>query len=86
MNMNIQEILNWLSSLDNIDTLIVSLDTIAYGGLVSSRRCNDSFNEIKKSVNIANKIFINFLLTKLDSLNFSSCPLISCFFFRLHFS
>ena len=49
-NANIQEILNWLSSLKNIDILVVSLDTIAYGGLVSSRRSNESIEEIKSRI------------------------------------
>lgn len=44
------KILNWLNSLNDIDILIVSLDTIAYGGLVSSRRCSESFEEIKSRI------------------------------------
>lgn len=47
---NIDEIFNFIETLENIDYLIVSLDTIAYGGLVSSRRCDDSFEEIKKRI------------------------------------
>lgn len=44
---NIDGILSWLESLKKVDAIIVSLDTIAYGGLISSRRCQDSFEEIK---------------------------------------
>ena len=40
----------WLENLKNVDLLILSLDTITYGGLVSSRRCNETFEEIKKRV------------------------------------
>lgn len=47
---NIDEIFNFIEALEDIDYLIVSLDTIAYGGLVSSRRCDDSFEEIKKRI------------------------------------
>lgn len=44
---NIDGIINWLKGLGKIDALIVALDTIAYGGLVSSRRSKDSFEEIE---------------------------------------
>lgn len=44
---NVNDILNWLKSIDEVDAIIISLDTVAYGGLVSSRRCPDSFEEIK---------------------------------------
>lgn len=48
---NKEEILSWLENLnEKIDYLIVSLDTIAYGGLITSRRCDDSFEEIIKRV------------------------------------
>lgn len=47
---NIDELFNFIETLKDIDYLIVSLDTIAYGGLVSSRRCDDSFEEIKKRI------------------------------------
>ena len=35
---NISAILNWLKTLPKIDYIIISLDTVAYGGLVASRR------------------------------------------------
>ena len=41
------KLFNFIENLDDIDYLIVSLDTIAYGGLVSSRRCDDDFSKIK---------------------------------------
>lgn len=47
---NIDEIFNFIKNLQEVDYLIISLDTLAYGGLVSSRRCEDSFDEIKKRV------------------------------------
>ena len=49
-NADINGILDWLKSLIDIDTFVVSLDTIAYGGLISSRRSNDSFEEIKQRI------------------------------------
>lgn len=49
---NIKEITNWLIKTDDIDYLILSLDTIAYGGLVPSRRMNDGFDEIKSRLDI----------------------------------
>ena len=33
---------------ENIDSIVVSLDTIAYGGLIPSRRSSETFEEIKK--------------------------------------
>lgn len=44
---DIEGIFNWLDSLGQVDALVVSLDTIAYGGLISSRRSKDSLDEIK---------------------------------------
>ena len=48
---DINGILNWLENLSQIDKVVVALDTIAYGGLVPSRRCNDSFETIKNRIN-----------------------------------
>ncbi len=49
-NADIDSIFNWLKNLNNIDIVIISLDTIAYGGLISSRRSNDSFEKIKQRI------------------------------------
>jgi len=46
-NADVERIFQWLEELDEVDAIVVSLDTIAYGGLISSRRCKDSFEEIK---------------------------------------
>ena len=43
----VEWILEWLKGLEKVDAIIISLDTIAYGGLVSSRRCENSLDEIK---------------------------------------
>ena len=43
-------IYNFLKNLEKVDILVISLDTIAYGGLVSSRRCNDDFSSIKERI------------------------------------
>ncbi len=51
---NTDEIFNWLKELKNIDIYIISLDTIAYGGLISSRRTNDG---IEKIINRINEFF-----------------------------
>lgn len=45
------KILNWLESLENIDAIVVSLDTIAYGGLIPSRRSKDTAKEIAERLN-----------------------------------
>lgn len=45
---DIDAIFHWLDKLENIDAIVVSLDTIAYGGLISSRRSKQSYEEIKE--------------------------------------
>ena len=47
---NIEKIFEWLSDLPELDVIIVSLDTIAYGGLIPSRRCDETFEQIKKRI------------------------------------
>ena len=44
------KIFKWLKNLPSVDALVLSLDTIAYGGLISSRRCEESFEQIKERV------------------------------------
>lgn len=46
----IDNIVNWLKNLEQVDKIILSLDTIAYGGLVPSRRSTDSFEIIKERI------------------------------------
>ena len=41
---------NWLNSIPDTDVMILSLDTLAYGGLIPSRRINDSYDEIKNRI------------------------------------
>ncbi len=45
---NIDRILKWFESLENIDAVVACLDTIAYGGLIPSRRSIDTFEQIQK--------------------------------------
>ena len=47
---NIDGIYNFLENLEEVDILVISLDTIAYGGLVSSRRCPETYEQIKERV------------------------------------
>ena len=47
---NAQEILSWLKNEETPDLIILSLDTIVYGGLVSSRRGKETYDEIKSSI------------------------------------
>lgn len=44
---DIKEILAWLEELPPMDAIVISLDTIAYGGLIPSRRCKDSLDEVR---------------------------------------
>lgn len=46
-NADVDGILQWLEELEEVDAIVVSLDTIAYGGLIPSRRSKDSFLQIK---------------------------------------
>lgn len=55
-NADIEGIFEWLESLLGIDVFVVSLDTIAYGGLIPSRRSNDSFEQIKTRIMRLKKI------------------------------
>ena len=42
-------LIDWLKNLpQDIDCMILSLDTLAYGGLIPSRRITETFDEIKK--------------------------------------
>nr|MCR5266622.1 DUF4127 family protein [Cyanobacteria bacterium RUI128] len=40
-------IFSWLGKLPEVDAIVLSLDTIAYGGLIPSRRSTESFADIK---------------------------------------
>lgn len=44
---DVEGIFDWLNSLPELDAIVISLDTAAYGGLISSRRCPETFDEIK---------------------------------------
>ena len=46
----VDSIFEWLKSLSKLDAIVLSLDTIAYGGLISSRRCPQTFEEIKARI------------------------------------
>lgn len=43
----IDKILDWMQALTECDTYVLSLDTVAYGGLIPSRRGNETLEEIK---------------------------------------
>ena len=49
-NADTEAILDWLSGINNIDVVVISLDTIAYGGLIPSRRSTYSFEIIKERI------------------------------------
>ncbi len=44
---DIKKIFNWIKNLSEYDCMVLSLDTLAYGGLIPSRRSSDSFEMIK---------------------------------------
>ena len=47
---NIDKIFDFIKNLPEIDYFIVALDTIAYGGLISSRRCSDKKEVIEQRI------------------------------------
>lgn len=69
-----KEILEWLSNLENTDYAVISLDTVAYGGLIQSRRSPETFEEIKNNVLKLKEILIS---KKIKTYAFSSIMRIS---------
>lgn len=53
---NIENIFEWLKNLRNIDGIILSLDTLAYGGLIPSRRCPETFEQISARIKCLKEI------------------------------
>ena len=47
---DVDGIFEWLENLPELDALVISLDTAAYGGLISSRRCPETFDEIRERI------------------------------------
>ena len=47
---NTDIIFDWMYHLPEMDAMIISLDTLAYGGLIPSRRIDDSYDEIKTRI------------------------------------
>lgn len=47
---DVNGILAWLESLEEMDAFVISLDTIAYGGLIPSRRSLDSYDDILERI------------------------------------
>lgn len=73
-NSSVNGIFEFLENLKEVDYLILSLDTIAYGGLISSRRCEDDLDEIKKRIDKLKEIILK---TGAKVLAFSSIMRIS---------
>ena len=49
-NADVDKIYEWFKQLPDLDKVIISLDTVAYGGLIPSRRSTDSEQVIKNRV------------------------------------
>ena len=43
---DIEALFDWLESVSNVDAIILPLDTLAYGGLIPSRRSTDTYEKI----------------------------------------
>ncbi len=44
---DIETLISWLENLPKVDSMILSLDTLVYGGLIPSRRSKDTLDELK---------------------------------------
>ena len=55
---NIPAILDWLENIGHIDKAIIALDTIAYGGLIQSRRSDDTYEQIKERLEACFNILV----------------------------
>lgn len=47
---DVEEIFKWLENLPVCDAIVMCLDTVAYGGLIPSRRSEDTFEQIKNRI------------------------------------
>ena len=70
---NIENLLTWLKQIGEVDALIIALDTIAYGGLIPSRRSRDTLDQIKERL----EKFKNIVSEKTQLYAFSSIMRIS---------
>jgi len=55
---DIDGLFDWLKSVENPDAIILPLDTIAYGGLIPSRRCPETFEQIKSRIRKLKEILL----------------------------
>ncbi|MCM1339751.1 MAG: DUF4127 family protein, partial [Muribaculaceae bacterium] len=55
---DIDGLFDWLRQLPKIDNIVLSLDTIAYGGLIPSRRTTETFEQIKSRVETLRTILL----------------------------
>ena len=55
---DVDSIYDWLRQIPKTDVMILSLDTLAYGGLIPSRRITDSFEMIKARIEKLKPILI----------------------------
>ena len=56
---DVEAIFDWLKKLPQMEAIVMCLDTVAYGGLIPSRRCSDTFEKIKTRVENLKKILEN---------------------------
>lgn len=54
-----EKILDWLENITDIDVIVIALDTIAYGGLVASRRSSETLEQIETRLVRLKKILEN---------------------------
>ena len=55
---DIKNLMLWLKNSPEVDSIILSLDTIIYGGLIPSRRSTETFSELQDRVNTLKEVLI----------------------------
>lgn len=55
---DVDGLFKWLSSVKKVDSAVLSLDTIAYGGLIPSRRSPETFEDIKNRIEKLKQILV----------------------------
>lgn len=73
----IDDLYEWLCALPKVDALILSLDTLIYGGLIPSRRGPESFEELKnrlvrlRSVLVDKKVYAFSSIMRISNNNYN---------------
>ena len=76
-NADYEKIIDWLNNIPKTDVMVLSLDTIAYGGLIPSRRSLDTIEDIKNRINkikhllVDNRVYAFSSIMRISNNNFN---------------